>query len=195
MTKYINADKAEIILEHIVETDTRTFSDRGDELTDKVYSSIAKGLETLKSLPAADVAEVRHGKWMDYRRMGIDGTFHWFRQCSECLYEREDDNEDKDTPYCPNCGAKMDLERSDRMTTNDGYTIIQYPTENTIVITLPQRWDSLTNTFVPVSDRRKCLSNTEEAALLATVKAMFENKVKMDEGEDIPMEYFENSGI
>lgn len=57
-----------------------------------------------------DVEKVRHGKWRDYRRMGIDGTFHWFRQCSECLYEREDDNEDKDTPYCSNCGAKMDLE-------------------------------------------------------------------------------------
>ena len=136
-----------------------------------------KGCERiLNELPSAE----RHGRWMDYRRMGIDGTFHWFRQCSECLYEREDDNEDKDTPYCPNCGAKMDLERSDRMTTNDGYTIIQYPTKNAIVITLPQRWDSLTNTFVPVSDRRKCLSDTEEAALLATVKAMFENGARMD---------------
>ena len=131
-----------------------------------------------------DTQEERYGKWIDYRRIGIDGTFHWFRQCSECLYEREDDNEDKDTPYCPNCGAKMDLKRSDRMTTNDGYTIIQYPTKNAIVITLPQRWDSLTNTFVPVSDRRKCLSDTEEAALLATVKAMFENGARMDGEEE-----------
>ena len=57
-----------------------------------------------------DVEKVRHGKWKDYKRMGIDGTFHWFRCCSNCRYEREDDNEDKDTPYCPNCGAKMDLE-------------------------------------------------------------------------------------
>ena len=60
--------------------------------------------------PAADVAEVKHGRWEDGKRMGLDGTFHWFRQCSECLYEREDDNEDKDTPYCPNCGSRMDLD-------------------------------------------------------------------------------------
>ena len=59
-------------------------------------------------LTSADVAEVKHGRWEDGKRMGFDGTFHWFRQCSECLYEREDDNEDKDTPYCPNCGARMD---------------------------------------------------------------------------------------
>lgn len=138
---------------------------------------------SINSMPTIK-AEPQHGRWMDYRRMGIDGTFHWFRCCSNCLYEREDDNEDKDTPYCPNCGAKMDLKRSDRMTTNDGYTIIQYPTKNAIVITLPQRWDSLTNTFVPVSDRRKCLSDTEEAALLATVKAMFENGARMDGEEE-----------
>lgn len=155
-------------------------SGRTREIDGEKWIRISEVRESIKTLPSAE----QHGRWIDYRRMGIDGTFHWFRQCSECLYEREDDNEDKDTPYCPNCGAKMDLERSDRMTTNDGYTIIQYPTENTIVITLPQRWDSLTNTFVPVSDRRKCLSGTEEAALLATVKAMFENGARMDGEEE-----------
>jgi hypothetical protein len=61
------------------------------------------------------------------------------------------------------------------MTTSDGYTIEQYPEKNAIVITLPQRWDSLTNTIVSVSDRRKTLTDVEEAALLAAVKAMFKN--------------------
>ena len=60
------------------------------------------------------------------------------------------------------------------MTTSDGYTIEQYPEKNAIVITLPQRWDTLTNTIVPVSDRRETLTDLEEAALLAAVKAMFE---------------------
>ncbi len=54
--------------------------------------------------------EVRHGRWVDGKRIGFDGIFHWFRQCSECLYEREDDNPGKDTNYCPNCGSHMDLE-------------------------------------------------------------------------------------
>lgn len=61
------------------------------------------------------------------------------------------------------------------MTTSDGYGITQYPTRNAIVITLPQRQDTLTNTVVPVSGRRIALTDAEEAALLVAVKAMFEN--------------------
>lgn len=61
------------------------------------------------------------------------------------------------------------------MTVIDGYTITQYTTRNVITITLPQRQDTLTNTFVPVSDRRIALTDAEEAALLVAVKAMFEN--------------------
>lgn len=61
------------------------------------------------------------------------------------------------------------------MTTSDGYTIIQYPTKNKIVIMLPQKWDTLTNTLTLVSDRRLALTDTEEAALLMAVKAMLEN--------------------
>lgn len=70
------------------------------------------------------------------------------------------------------------------MTTSDGYSINQYPKRNAIVITLPQRWDTLTNTFVPVSSRRITLTDAEEAALLVAVKAMFENGAKMDEVEE-----------
>ena len=61
-------------------------------------------LEHINALPSAE----RRGRWVDGKRMGFDGTFYWFRQCSECLYEREDDNPEKDTNYCPNCGARMD---------------------------------------------------------------------------------------
>ena len=70
------------------------------------------------------------------------------------------------------------------MTTSDGYAINQYPTRNEIVITLPQRWDTLTNTLVPVSGRRIALTDAEEAALLVAVKAMFENGAKMDKEEN-----------
>ena len=67
------------------------------------------------------------------------------------------------------------------MTVIDGYTITQYTTRNVITITLPQRQDTLTHTFVPVSDRRIALTDAEEAALLVAVKAMFENGAKTDE--------------
>ena len=69
------------------------------------------------------------------------------------------------------------------MTTSNGYTIIQYPTKNKIVITLPQRWNTLTNTFTPISDRRIALTDAEEAALLVAIKAMFEDRAKIDEVE------------
>ena len=50
--------------------------------------------------PAADVAPARHGQWIAFRG-GID------KQCSECNW-----GTDLNIPrkFCPNCGAKMDLE-------------------------------------------------------------------------------------
>ena len=49
-------------------------------------------------IQAADVAPVRHGKWL-HRKNGV-------AYCSEC----EVDTVEDETNYCPNCGAKMDLE-------------------------------------------------------------------------------------
>lgn len=56
--------------------------------------------EILQNMPAADVAPVRHGQWIAFRG-GID------KQCSECNW-----GTDLNIPrkFCPNCGAKMDLE-------------------------------------------------------------------------------------
>lgn len=54
--------------------------------------------------------EPKRGKWIDGKYMGFDGCFVWHRECSECWYERDDDDPDKDTNYCPNCGAIMDKE-------------------------------------------------------------------------------------
>ena len=80
----------------------------------------AKGLEPsqyIEIISAADVAPVRHGKWI----FGKDLPYSWGQipknkyhlYCSECLeqaFNRSEDNDpdfDIDTPYCPNCGAKM----------------------------------------------------------------------------------------
>ena len=72
------------------------------------WSAILKERSAFKHDVADAPSAERRGKWVDGKRMSFDGTFYWFRQCSECLYEREDDNPEKDTNYCPNCGAKMD---------------------------------------------------------------------------------------
>ena len=67
------------------------------------------------------------------------------------------------------------------MTIIDGYTITQHPNRNYIIITLPQRTDTVTNTVSPLSNRRKRLTDKEEAALLVAVRGMFENKTRGDE--------------
>lgn len=58
----------------------------------------------VNAAPAADVQEVRHGKWKecfeDWRHQ-IQGN-----KCSACGFEIYGDISNFN--YCPNCGAKMD---------------------------------------------------------------------------------------
>ena len=58
-------------------------------------------------LPAADVAPVRHGRWVH-----TDLASHWHGkdECSECIYHEQDRSDLSSFRYCPNCGAKMDLD-------------------------------------------------------------------------------------
>lgn len=64
-------------------------------------------VKELKCAPAADVQEVKHGKW---KYCGRSQTMckHTF-QCSECLRIEfvTHKSKIKDYPYC-HCGAKMD---------------------------------------------------------------------------------------
>ena len=53
-------------------------------------------LDYIDSEPAADVATIRHGRWL-HRKNGV-------AYCSKC----EIDTVEDETEYCPNCGAKMD---------------------------------------------------------------------------------------
>lgn len=68
--------------------------------------------DLMKAIPAADVVEVRHGRWIDKGWYGdsswqIDGRGNCWRvhECSECNVEKKRET----TKYCPHCGAKMDL--------------------------------------------------------------------------------------
>lgn len=66
--------------------------------------------QLLKSVPAADVVPVRHGRWnvsrTDYGWNGAQYPTHC--KCSLC--GREIPYQDQDR-YCPNCGAIMDKEK------------------------------------------------------------------------------------
>lgn len=55
-------------------------------------------IEEIKNLPAADVAEVRHGRWIDVSEES--SNLNW--KCSLCTKRVL-----QKSPYCPNCGALM----------------------------------------------------------------------------------------
>ena len=93
MTKYIEAARAATII------------------AEKHGIPIADLVDTFAEIPAADVAEVRHGRWTiaedDYYGLNIV-------KCSVCheewCFEEGDDVFDLNYHYCPNCGCKMDKE-------------------------------------------------------------------------------------
>ena len=71
------------------------------------YSTYGAGVKTvpLMSVPTADAEPVKHGRWRHY-----EGTL----TCSVCHTEIYDDIMEllgDDVPrYCPNCGARMDVQ-------------------------------------------------------------------------------------
>lgn len=89
MSKYIDAEKLK-----------RHYAWWDDE-TKKIFDEI------IDLQPAADVVEVRHGRWVrgdemaDYPRVPYNP---WETYCSCCgeIMEQSHDN------FCGNCGAKMD---------------------------------------------------------------------------------------
>ena len=70
-------------------------------------ASAAAVYELIRAIPAADVAPVRHGRWI---RESDGGT-----RCSVCNKRVRDVTggwdapvDLSDMPYCPKCGAKLD---------------------------------------------------------------------------------------
>ena len=59
--------------------------------------------DKILSIPVADVAPVRHGRWVNDKQ----SKFKYRYNCSACNYRLID----KPCNYCPNCGAKMDGEQ------------------------------------------------------------------------------------
>ena len=60
------------------------------------YDAWEEIIDEIENMDAADVAEVRHGRWIKYK---------YFDECSECytmVILRYN--------YCPNCGARMGKE-------------------------------------------------------------------------------------
>ena len=68
-------------------------------------------IDMIEDAPAADVAPVRHGRWVS-----VAGKRD--RICSRCLRNEPYKNADDDAEvfeFCPHCGAKMDGGDSDEV--------------------------------------------------------------------------------
>jgi hypothetical protein len=72
--------------------------------------------EDKEKFPAADVAPVRHGHWINippYKSVG--GEYYKAQECSECkaYYISNPNTPYSNHRYCADCGAKMDEEAID----------------------------------------------------------------------------------
>ena len=92
---------------------------------DKIFSvwrsipapaSVTSLAAAISQTPAADVAPVRHGKWVKeppYKSIG--GEYLKALICSKCnsFFVSDGNKPWQMHNYCPNCGAKMDGEEQD----------------------------------------------------------------------------------
>ena len=72
----------------------------------------------IKQIPTADVVEVRHGEWKDRYENKFANHYYECSLCGNPALDRTVNNELGNprqeqalSPFCPNCGAKMDGER------------------------------------------------------------------------------------
>lgn len=61
----------------------------------------------IKNIPSADVAEVRHGKWLQNGEPDSHGNAQY--ECSNC-HAGDEHAVSVEVPYCWKCGARMDGE-------------------------------------------------------------------------------------
>lgn len=89
MAEYIKRDAIKARLEDLV-----------DWCQDLRKPGLEQALAMLKEEPVADVAPVVHGVWVCVNKIDPISGY----RCSKCRRRVGFDL----TPYCPNCGAKMD---------------------------------------------------------------------------------------
>lgn len=78
----------------------------------ELFNVSPRFLQILRDLPTADVEPVRYGQWISLTDCSNAGVY-----CSIChkkVYKEDyawcNRKNKVRSPYCPNCGSKMDLE-------------------------------------------------------------------------------------
>ena len=87
---------------------------------DELYTQICKKVNNpairswlgsiLAESPTADVAPVKHGKWEQRDYFDEDSNVYVCSVCDEPWTLDAGSPKENNMYYCPNCGAKMDLE-------------------------------------------------------------------------------------
>lgn len=93
MAEYINRKKTLALLKSLGSRDYRR--EKG------TIQDAIKMISSAEYTPVADVAPVRHGKWETHYRSGTTVSKGVVSGCCDMWNGWK-------TPYCPNCGAKMD---------------------------------------------------------------------------------------
>ena len=93
MKEYI---EREAVLERLAKVDMDTYYG----FTAAVQFGVNHAIQCIKEAPAADVVEVRHGRWKN----GGNGLYDTCSACEKEIYLAIPMN------YCPNCGARMNKE-------------------------------------------------------------------------------------
>ena len=96
--KYIDVKELSIILDVMRNPDSEFVT---DDYIDGFSDGISAAIKELEAFPAADVAPVRHGRWINE---------NFYTHCSDCgkmaIYDKY--GQEVESDYCPHCGAKMD---------------------------------------------------------------------------------------
>ena len=98
MAEYIEREALEVALNNRL----NFLMDENGEY-DHYTSGFDEAVTRVENFPAADVAPVRHGRWIEHKHFNHDHYIDSTYECSECNVE-----EPLTSDYCPNCGAKMD---------------------------------------------------------------------------------------
>lgn len=69
---------------------------------------------------------------------------------------------------------RSEKERGKMIVSKDGYEVEYYPTKNRIIITMPQTWQTLTNTMSIIRNRKIDFTDTDLALLLELTRYLCE---------------------
>lgn len=101
MSRYIDAEAYKAAHKNAYESAMMECGNGDDtKLARRVYEAVIKSVDVF---PAADVQEVRHGRWVTLDDEYIDEC-----KCSSCGVYEYFNKGWKRFNYCPNCGSRMD---------------------------------------------------------------------------------------